>query len=255
MRKFRLGSTSYVYPADLVTNARQLAGVVEDIELVLFETANHETNFPARAQVQELKQIANENGLTYTVHLPTDLKFGDAVSYDKIRRALASVEILEPFAYVTHLDGKNFLSDTAPASIARWQQEAERALLELCAWVGDTSRVCVENVEGWSPDYFAGILAETNIKRCVDVGHFWVQSRDPLPHLTENLYRTRVIHLHGVNGRDHASLKFVADAQLFPIVRALLEQNYDGVVTLEVFGEDDFFSSRAALLRAVEMID
>jgi len=40
MRKFRLGSTSYVYPADLVTNARQLAGRVDDIELVLFETEN-----------------------------------------------------------------------------------------------------------------------------------------------------------------------------------------------------------------------
>ena len=34
--KFRIGSTSYVYPADLEPNVRQLAGVVDDVTLEVF---------------------------------------------------------------------------------------------------------------------------------------------------------------------------------------------------------------------------
>jgi len=48
----RLGSTSYIYPADLLTNTRQLAGVVQDIELVLFELPNGESNFGELADVK-----------------------------------------------------------------------------------------------------------------------------------------------------------------------------------------------------------
>ncbi len=36
-RQFRLGSTSYVYPDDILPNVRKLMSSVDDIELVLFE--------------------------------------------------------------------------------------------------------------------------------------------------------------------------------------------------------------------------
>ncbi|MCX7010033.1 MAG: hypothetical protein NTY53_22795 [Kiritimatiellaeota bacterium] len=35
---FRVGVTSYVYPADILPNVERLAGRVDDVELVLFES-------------------------------------------------------------------------------------------------------------------------------------------------------------------------------------------------------------------------
>ena len=46
MFPFRLGATSYILPADLVANAKFLAGKVDDIELVLFDLEEGQSNLP-----------------------------------------------------------------------------------------------------------------------------------------------------------------------------------------------------------------
>jgi len=73
--------------------------------------------------------------------------------------------------------------------------------------------------------------------------------RDPLPVLDAWLPHASVVHLHAMAGVDHRSLALAASEQLDPVVARLLD--WDGVLTLEVF-EDDFFTSRMALLAAVE---
>ncbi len=254
MRKFRLGSTSYVYPADLVTNARRLAGRVDDIELVLFETENFGSNFPTRDTLVELNEIAGENGLTFTVHLPRDVNLNDELSYAQNRRAVDATRALHPYAYVMHLDGRALMRDTSAANVARWHTQARRALEQVIAWVGDAARVCVENVEAWDPAYFQEMVAELRASRCIDIGHFWVNQCDPLPHLVTHLPQTRVIHLHGVDARDHSALTHQPQAQLAAVLETLRRQNYRGVVTLEVFGESDFFTSLETLERALEKI-
>ena len=60
---FRLGSTSYVYPGDLVHNAARLAGQVQDIELVLYVTPSGEHNLPTPREVRELARIAADEGI------------------------------------------------------------------------------------------------------------------------------------------------------------------------------------------------
>jgi len=44
---FRLGTTSYVIPADILANVRHLAGKVQDVELVLFEVDDGPNNLPS----------------------------------------------------------------------------------------------------------------------------------------------------------------------------------------------------------------
>jgi hypothetical protein len=63
--------------------------------------------------------------------------------------------------------------------------------------------------------------------------------------------RTRVVHLHGIGERDHQPLALVPPETLDPLVACLVE-NMRGVVTLEVFGIDDFFSSKQAFEAAVK---
>lgn len=250
-RRFRIGSTSYVYPDDILPNVRRLAPLVDDVELVLFEVDDYGTNLPDGALIAELQALAGANDLTFTVHLPLDLSFENASSFDKARRAIEATRDLDPYAFVMHLDGLVLVDHPSAETIAEWQVNAAQALAQVVGWAGDPLRVCVENVEAWDPVYFRDLVLHCGASRCIDIGHFWLQKLDPLEHLTENLPRTRVIHLHGVGSRDHQSLRNVPPEQLQLVVNALMRADYAGLVTLEVFGIDDFFSSLESLHEAL----
>jgi sugar phosphate isomerase/epimerase len=258
MAPFRIGSTSYVYPDDILPNARALAPIVDDIELVLFEVdegdAAGASNLPTRHDIAELRTIARDNGLSYTVHLPLNLRFGDAVAFDKARRAIQATRNLEPYAYVMHLDSRALVTPGSADERSAWQRDAGQALAQVVSWVGDPRLVCVENLEGWDPEILTESVLDRDVSRCIDVGHLWVDHRDPLPHLRAHLDRTRVIHLHGIGTRDHQSLVHTPEPEVRRVIRFLLDRSYEGVVTLEVFGVEDFFSSREVLLRLLEQL-
>jgi sugar phosphate isomerase/epimerase len=74
---FRLGTTSYIIPDEILPNARYLADKVRDIELILFEVDDGPNNLPSPALIDELLEIAQKHDMTYTIHLPLDLKLGD----------------------------------------------------------------------------------------------------------------------------------------------------------------------------------
>ncbi len=245
-RAFRLGATSCIYPGDIVANVRQLAPHVDDIELVLFDTDNHGANIPDPANIAALRALARDNALTYTVHLPCDLDPHDARAFEKIFRALDATRPLEPFAYIAHLDGRDLQNNPARDTIARWQADARRALDRAIAQI-EPARLCIENLETWSPDFFAELIAAKNLARCVDVGHFWKQRRDPLPHLREQIARTRVVHLHGVDGRDHESLAKQSRAEVGRVLDFLARADFAGVATLEIFSADDLISSQQVI--------
>lgn len=246
---FRVGSTSYVYPDDILPNVEQLAakGDVDDIELILFEVDDGPNNLPDAASVQKLSDIAAQYGLTYTVHLPLDLQLateGDSQhrSLIKAERVIKTTLPLDPFAYVFHLDGK---SVAEPGWVAR----AVRALEIVIDWVGQPEVLAVENLESWEPSYLDPVLAALPIGRTTDIGHLWKSGRDPLTVLDDWLPRTRVIHIHGLAERDHKSLALISPEQLDPVMKKLMD--FRGVLTLEVFDTDDFFSSRKVLLDSV----
>ena len=254
-KNFRLGATSYVFETDLVGNARQLAGIADDMELVLFETKTHGSNFPDADAIARLNEIAAKYDLSYTIHLPQDVNLHNAVWRDQNARAIECTRALNPYAYVMHLDGRALMRDASAKNIARWQADAERALREIIALVGDAARVCVENVEAWNPAYFSGMVERLQTARCIDIGHLWLNQCDPQDELDAHLARTRVIHLHGVAERDHAALTHMRAEQVGRVLQMLTQNNFDRVVTLEVFGESDFFNSRAFLLRALEQME
>jgi sugar phosphate isomerase/epimerase len=260
---FRLGTTSYIWPDDILPNVLQLAPLVDDVELVLFESDEYGSNLPSAATVAELRRLAQANDLTYTVHLPLDLRLAqdsrqgtneDAIlhaSLDKARAVLERTRTLDPWSYTVHLDGTAIQDGPDAETWARWQWQAIRSLELVAGWAGDGHRVCVENLENYDPALFTLVLEQVPVSRCVDVGHFWRQGLDPLPHLRQWQTRTRVVHIHGVGERDHQSLAQMPPEALDPVVAHLLE-NMRGVVTLEVFSVDDFLSSKSAFEAAVE---
>jgi len=251
---FRLGTTSYIIPDDILPNAHYLAGKVRDIELILFEVDDGTNNLPSPEVIDELSQVASLHDMTYTVHLPLDLKLGEDgserdESLVKAKRVIDCTRGLEPWAYVLHLDGKSVRTSTDMELIRRWQDQSVRALEIVSEWAGSAERLAVENLETYPLDFIQPVLERIPVSRCVDIGHLWLDGHDPIPYMEAALPRTRVIHIHGLAERDHRSLTFMPQEKVQAVWNELVRTNYEGVLTLEIFSEEDFFSSLEVIER------
>lgn len=249
---FRIGTTSYIVPDEILPNIRYLAGRVRDVELVLFELDDGPGNMPDAELVAELNRIARESDLTFTVHLPLDLRLGadgdeQHVSLIKARRAIEATRDLNPWAYVLHLDGKEHRDQPSGEAYLRWVDQSVRALEIVAGWSGGFELLAVENLDHYPLGFIEPVLERVPVSRCVDIGHLWLDGHDPLAYLDRALARARVMHIHGIAERDHKSLAHVPPAQLDPVLAALMDREYRGVLTMEIFSEEDLLTSLAAL--------
>lgn len=242
--RLRLGTTSYIYPDDIIANARKLAGRISDIELVIFQVDHYGNNLPDLETVKELFRLGAEHGMTYTVHLPLDLGLaGETPNLEKALQVIRSTSGLTPHGYIVHLDEH---TSRGSYDLKRWEANSLASLNILIRETGAPHLICVENLENQHPDMIDSLLEQLPISSCPDVGHFWKQGLDPLPFLERWLPRSRVVHIHGIGKRDHQSLSLVTNEKLDPVVR-LLSRSFRGVVTIEVFSETDLEDSLVAL--------
>ncbi len=243
---FRLGCTSYIYPDDILPNVRQLAGLVDDVELVLFELDDY-SNLPDETALAELQHLATAHHLSYTVHLPLDLHVAPSdPSMEKAQKIIRLTRGLEPLAYIAHLDARE------PLQTGQWDTWREACMLgleQLGREVRAPERICIENLEGWRHEEMYPILARLPVSFCLDIGHLWLRGLDAPAAIAQMADRTRVMHLHGIAERDHKSLAHVPPEQLRAVLAALDRAAYRGVVTLEVFSVEDFFPSRELVLK------
>lgn len=235
----RLGSTSYVYPDDVLPNVRRLAGFVQDIEWVAFELTH---GLPGPEAIAEMARLGREYGHSYTVHLPLDLALASAdeaarrASLEAARRVIAAARPLDPWAYVVHLE-------PAPSGDG-WHERAAESLQALGQEAGSLERLAVENLPGYPPEDLQLLLDRLPVSLCLDVGHLLRQGRDPCPLFEAHQERIRAVHLHGTeDGRDHRSLAAADQGLLLRLLRRMSDSRYGGVVTIEVFAAEPFFDS------------
>ncbi len=257
---FRIGTTSYIIPADILPNLEYLAGRVDDVELVLFEVDDGQNNLPDEATIQKAEQILRRAGMSVTVHLPLDLRLGEdnASQQESIAKALYVIrrtEALQPWAYVLHLDGRMVRMVYGSTEWQAWSHRTQAAMRKLAASLPEPYQLAVENLDGYPPAFWDDALLDLPVSRCVDIGHLWKDGHDPLPYLKAHLRNTRVLHLHGVGTRDHQSLRYVPPEELQRVLACLVAADFQGVLTLEVFGEEDFNTSREVLLEVLHQMD
>jgi sugar phosphate isomerase/epimerase len=242
---FRIGTTSYIYPDDILPNVHKLKGKVDDLELVLFEV-NNIGNIPKQKDLKALKHISSKWNLTYTVHLPLDINLGSAIadkrkgSVEKAGVLIERLAILNPYAYILHLN----LSKRAEGNIKPWQGRINQSLKDIAGFkFARPQNIVVENLS-YPFEYIDSLILKNGFSICVDIGHLITAGIDPLKHLKKYIGMTRVIHFHGVNGcKDHVSLKYLDAALIRRIIQFLKHSNYNGVLTLEVFSQTDFKES------------
>lgn len=244
---FRLGTTSYIIPAELLPNVMFLADKVDDIELVLFESEEI-SNLPDAATVMVLKDMADRFDLTYTVHLPLDTWMGHEQasvrqrSVDKCLRVIECTAPLLPFAYVLHFHGDQRGEIPSP-DLERWIDGHRRSVERLLQDV-NSQDLCVETLD-YPYTVVENIISDYNLSVCLDIGHLLMCGYAAEDYLDRYLPLSRVIHLHGVEeGQDHRSVAFVPAGLLTTLVNRLGNgPNKTRVLTMEIFDEGAFNKS------------
>jgi sugar phosphate isomerase/epimerase len=256
---FSLGATSYVVDSGLCDNASFLAGKVDDMELVLFDLPDGTSNLPSPAERCALAEIGKAYHLTYSVHLPLDLSLQpNRHSLTMAARVLESVEGLPISAVIAHVDDWVWRRQRRygwdPFLLAQWESQALEALETVQHMLPDSVPLCVENLESYPPESIASLAKTAVLPLCIDVGHLW-KYRHPRPmnFLQQHLPQAQVIHLHAcLHGTDHQTLFQIPQAAMDSLMTLLQETGFHGILTMEVFGNQDFTSSLAALRSSLE---
>ena len=251
---FRLGTTSYIVPADLLANVEFLAGKVDDIELVLFES-DEISNIPDDGVVQTIRNIAEENDHTYTVHLPLDIQLGSSdeaersKSVDRCLRVIARISPADPFAYVIHFHGDR-RGDSPSKDISLWQTNLEKSIEELLESGVAPRDLCVETLD-YSYKLIEKLVFDYDLSICLDIGHIFLNAHSLDAYLDRYIEQCRAIHLHGISdGKDHRYISDKESDHLSILFSRICSNKAEArVVTLEVFNEKDLIRSVAALER------
>lgn len=251
---FRLGTTSYIIPDEILPNVRYLADKIDDIELVLFES-DEISNIPDEATVAELASIARDNDLTYTVHLPLDAYLGSCdehcrtASVEKCLRIIDSTLSLNPFAFVVHFHGDR-RGESPSEDISLWQAQHCRSMERLIEAVA--SRMFAVETLDYPFDLVEDIVEHYDLSVCLDAGHIWLCGYNLNFNIKRYVDDIRVIHLHGLeNGVDHRDISSLSDSQIKSVINAAENGAPDKVMTLEIFGEHELNKSIEILQRYV----
>jgi sugar phosphate isomerase/epimerase len=245
---FRLATTSYIYPDQIVPNVMKLAPLFDEIELVLFESEG-KNNFPDESEIQILRAISSNNQVGFNIHLPIDIFLGhlnDKVRWQGVfiaKRVIGNTLPLNPSAYILHLDRRNESEEVK--DILDWQIRVRESLHEIARFGIDPNRIAVETL-GYPFEWVEHLVKEFGFSICLDVGHLLLYGQDLELYFDKYLNHTSVIHLHGhENGRDHLGIDRWSEGNLNLILPHLYD--YQGIVSLEVFSLDDLQRSLEVL--------
>lgn len=244
---FTLCTTSYIYPDRVVPNVEMLAPCVDEIEILLFESAAG--SLPSNSEVETLSRLAGEFDLTYNIHLPLDITPGarDAsrrrFALETIKQIMDLTAPLSPSTFTLHLPYDEANADKS--SVGRWRERNYDSMRQLTAGGIKAERISIETLE-YPLEWVETILKEFNLSVCIDLGHLMVNRFDVESVFNQYRERTAIIHVHGVeNSRDHLPLDRLSRQSRDAVIRIL--KQFEGIVSLEVFSHKDLLESLSEL--------
>jgi len=246
---FKLCTTTFIYPADWVDNARLLGRSFDELELLLFQSC-HPDSLPSSADIRLLAQLAIDLDFTWNVHLPIDIHPGHPdrkvrqQAADTIVKTLELTALLTPTTHTLHLTGITGRPDGA--TLSAWL-ERTRETIDIIIKNGVLGKsLSVENIPDYPLELALPVIEACNLEVCLDIGHLLIGGADVATAF--DLYRDRLIlvHLHGVlDGRDHHALDKLP-LEMLTTLEALLK-DFTGTVCLEVFSKERLVVSLASL--------
>ncbi|MBL7179971.1 MAG: cobamide remodeling phosphodiesterase CbiR [Pseudomonadota bacterium] len=240
---FKLGATSFTYPDHIIPNIKMLGPYLDEIELLLFESAP--SSLPSRADINEIRRLAAAFDLTYNIHLPLDISLGAPdpsrrqADLETIKHIIDLTASLSPSTRTLHLPYDE--TDAEPERIQRWRERLCQSIKQLLAAGIDSESISIENLD-YPFEWVEAILNDFNLSVCIDIGHLMVNQYDVEAAFDKYHAKTTIIHLHGVeNNQDHLSLDRMSPEKTEIIIKKL--QRFGQVVSLEVFSYEKLVGS------------
>lgn len=233
---WKIGTTSYILPGTIEANVAFLVDLVDDVQLLFFETPS--PRIPANdIDVRVLQQIAAQGGVGFTVHLPVDIRPGSSDRRQKEEGVAVIADLLEmlaplgPRCYDLHLPLEDGIAR------AEWLDNIDAFLHQLVGRIGQQrALVAIENIN-YPFAWIRSLVSGHGFSLCLDVGHALLFADDPSAMLAD-LSGVRHVHYHGVReGRDHQALHPGQQALTELLGQRLLAAGYEGVVTIEVYNQ------------------
>jgi len=231
---FKLATTSYIIPDKIIPNVNFLSPFFDEIELLLFESPK-ENNIPEREEIDSLREISIQVGISYNIHLPIDVFLGDENKETRqrgvsmIKRVIRQTLPLEPSFYTLHLD----LRDAYIEDIVPWKYRIIESLKGIMEMGVEAKRISIETLS-YPFEWIEDILYKFNFSVCLDIGHILFYKKSLKDYLNRYLSRADILHLHGYkNGVDHLGIDRLSEGDLELIFSYLKE--YKGIVSIEVF--------------------
>jgi sugar phosphate isomerase/epimerase len=241
---FKIGTTSFIYPDDYVSNVKMLGPYLENIELLLFES-NHTDALPSKHVIGELASLAEDFNLTYNVHLPTDISISSRdqqqqrIAVETISRVAERVAPLSPTTLTLHVPyNDNSLDED---NIKSWQERAIKNLAEILFNGTPGHLISIENLD-YPFEILAPLISELDLTICLDCGHLILHGDDIEEFFDTYAAKTAIIHVYGVqNNHFHGALDQLPEKLIIPTTRLLAK--FNGIVSLEVFSHADLDAS------------
>jgi sugar phosphate isomerase/epimerase len=245
---FKLCTTSFIYPDNIIPNVRKLGPFFDEIELLIFESIPCSV-LPSPRDIKELKNLAQEFDLTYNIHLPVDVSLTD-ISRTKRDQAVETIKqviditgLLNPTTHTLHLEFEEYKNSSL--NYDDWYKRSFDAMGKLCALLDKPEIISMETLD-YPFESIAPIIDEYQVSVCVDAGHLIKYGHD-IKRIFEKYHdKIPLIHLHGVDfsmvpPKDHVSLEKMPKEKFIDTLEVL--KKFKGVVSIEVFNKDNLISS------------
>jgi len=247
---FKIGTTSFIYPDLYVPNVKMLGPFVDEIELLLFESAPVAALL-STAVINDLKYLSQEMEISYNVHLPTDISISDPAPVRQDQAVDTLVSIIErvapllPSSHTLHVPYPTDLNDYN--HLRKWQDVVYRNLEKIILAGVPANRIAIETLD-YPFEIIENIVMDLNLSVCMDIGHLIVHGYDIQTIFNKHSKGIAIIHLHGVeNDKDHLPLNMLPEFKIDPIIDIL--NKFSGTVSLEVFRFEHLNASLDCLAR------
>ncbi len=249
---FKVGSTSYVWPAGYLDNSQKLSKIFSVVQLLILETL--ETYPIDEPEINGLREL-RENGLDFVLHLPVPSNLADknVNPVEPIIKIIETFRTLDVSLLVLHIEAGEEDCDLKLAA---------QRITEICQRTKtDPAKICVENLHApFAPVWDA--VAGTGVSICFDAGHILYAGGNPFSFIEKYGERIRMTHIHGVdekkNGlkiRDHRPLSSMEPGLLKKIFDKLRSVKFDGPVIIENYSVAEMVESLRVLSSLISAKD
>jgi sugar phosphate isomerase/epimerase len=221
-----------------------LGPYLDEIELLLFESKKPGV-LPSDRVIDELAGLADDFGLKYNVHLPTDVSISDPNpakqrhAVDTTIRVMELVNPLVPSVLTLHVP---YNEDSLEAHHVKiWQDRVYGNLEKIRSSNMHKHTISIETLD-YPFEIIEDIVFDLDLTICLDLGHLMVYDHNIVEVFNKYFLKTAVIHLHGVENRnDHKALDRLVDKFVEPVVSIL--RRFTGIVSLEIFSFENLTAS------------